>query len=369
MKQEGRGNIYYGSHFYPGVCQYTGKDGNSYKVFLDEDTLRKMDVTFAGCPVFVHHVDEVNSDVNELRKDAEGWVVESFYNKNDGKHWSKFVVVTDQAIAAIKSGMKLSNCYEPTEYKPGGRWNGIDYEKQITNGVYEHLAIVPDPRYNESIIMTPDEFKKYNLDKELELKRLANSDNKDGEKTMFNWLKKTKVENDAGKELEAMSVVLPKSKKEVEIVKLINEADDVEVRMLSKEPIVAHHEHLVNVLGETMSVGELINKYEMMMDSDEEEGKEGDGEEKEIDPEKKKAMAKKEPEDKEEEKKDKETEKDEGKKEPEEKKENKKKNDFTNAKALALKNANEKNSAPAPVLMLTQDQLKRGQQMFGSAKN
>ncbi len=368
MQQEGRGTIFYGMHFYSGLAEYPGKDGKSYKVFLDEDALRKMDVTFQGCPVFVHHVDQINPDVNELRKDAEGWVVESFYNKADGKHWAKFVVVTDQALAAIKSGMKLSNCYEPTETKPGGRWNGIEYEKHITNGIYEHLAIVPNPRYNESVIMSPDEFKAYNEAKELELRRLANSDNKNGEKTMFNWLKKTKVENDAGKELEAMSVVLPKSKKEVEIVKLINEADEAEVKLLAKEPIVADHGHLISVCGETMSVGELITKYELMMQDDSEEG--GEGEEKEsVDPEKKKAMAKKEPEDKEDEKHEKSKEKEEGKKEPEEKKDNKKKNDFTNSKAIALKNANEKNSAPAPVLMLTQDQLKRGQEMFGSAKN
>lgn len=371
MQQEGRGTIFYGMHFYPGICGYKGKDGKAYNVFLDEDCLRKMDPSFAGCPIFVEHVDAVNPDVNELRKDAEGWVVESFYNASDGKHWSKFVVVTDQALAAIKSGMKLSNCYEPTEQKPGGRWNGIDYEKRITNGIYEHLAIVRNPRYNESVIMTPEEFKKYNEDKELELKRLANSDNQNnGEKTMFNWLKKTKVENDAGKELEAMSVILPKSKKEIEIIKLINDADEAEVKVLAKEPIVAHHEHLVNVMGETMSVGDLVTKYELMMQDDSEE--EVEREEEGKDPEKKKAMAKKEPEDREEEKRDRETERDEVKKEPkdpEDKKENKKKNSFTNPKAIALKNANEKNSAPAPVLMLTQDQLKRGQEMFGSAKN
>ena len=70
---------------------------------------------------------------------------------------------------------KLSNCYSPTNQTDGGKWHAVEYEKNIKSAVYDHLAIVPDPRYSESIILTPEEFKVYNEQKEIELKKLSNS--------------------------------------------------------------------------------------------------------------------------------------------------------------------------------------------------
>src|ERR1700677_5104651 len=65
------GKIFYGIHFYPGVAQYQDDPSQEpYRVFLNEDTLRAMDPTFAGKPIFVEHVDDVTPDLNQLRKEA-----------------------------------------------------------------------------------------------------------------------------------------------------------------------------------------------------------------------------------------------------------------------------------------------------------
>lgn len=265
MIKNSKGKIYYGMHFYPGVAEYQEPGGEPFRVFLNEDTIRAMDPTFAGRPIYVEHVDEVETQPGALvDRDAAGYVIESFYNAADGKHWVKFIVVSEDGEKAIQRGMRLSNAYLPKSFGQGGLWNGVTYAKEITGGEYEHLAIVRNPRYEESVIMTPEEFKQYNENKLVELKRLSNSKENEGEKKMaFKLFKKTKVENQI--DLEGMSVVLPKSKKEVTLEQLVTNADE----MAEKEgkPMMAHPDHMVKLHdGSEMKVGDLVAKHKEMHD-------------------------------------------------------------------------------------------------------
>lgn len=251
--------IYYGLHMCEGVAEYREKD-KSFRVLILENAIKSMDATFPGRPLYVHHVDEV--DLENITAEADGYVVESFFNKADGKHWSKFIVVTDQGLEAIKKGWKLSNAYHIRDKGEGGRWHGVDYQFEVTRGEYEHLAIVPNPRYGESIILTPEQFKTYNANKEAELLKLANSKDKEpkGVLSMFKFFKKEKVENSA--DLENIVVELPKSKKSDTIANLLNSYDG----MLMEE-------REVDVGGEKMSVNALINKYNAMKAKNEEDEK------------------------------------------------------------------------------------------------
>lgn len=251
-----KGNIYYGMHFYPGVAEYQEPGRDAYRIFINEDTIRAMGPTFAGRPIFVEHVDEVDASVDELRKDADGWVVESFYNESDGKHWVKFIVCTERAERAIKRGYRLSNAYIPRLGGPGGTWNGVSYQKEVTGGEYEHLAIVNNPRYEESVIMTPDEFKAYNEAKTLELKRLANSKKENNAMKLKFWNRKP-AENAA--DLEGLSVTLPKSGKEMTIVQVVNAVDEMEMKKG-----VANGEDKVKVGDKEMSVNDLVKGYEAL---------------------------------------------------------------------------------------------------------
>lgn len=259
MVKNSKGKIYYGMHFYPGVAEYQEPGKDPYRVYLNEDTLRSMDPSFAGRPIFVEHVDEVDTDIDNLRKEADGWVIESFFNSADGKHWVKFIAVSERSERAIRNGFRLSNAYVPSSYGSGGLWNGVTYAKEVTSGEFEHLAIVKNPRYEESVIMTPEEFKKYNEDNVVELKRLSNSKEK-GESNMgLNIFKRTKVEN--ALDLEGMSVVLPKSKKEMTIINLVEEMDKIH-----NMHGYANGDHLVKVGENEMSVNELVKKHMAMND-------------------------------------------------------------------------------------------------------
>src|SRR6185437_15146304 len=221
--QQTSGQIFYGMHFYPGLAQYDNADG-SYKVFLNETVLRKMDPTFAGKPIFVEHVDGVTPRLDELRKEADGWVIESFFNEADGKHWVKFIGVSERGLIAIKNGYKLSNAYLPKLNGKSGLWNNIFYNDEVVDGEYEHLAIVKNPRYAESVIMSPEQFKAYNEKLKIELTKIANSE--ENKPMVLRFWNKTPVENAV--DFEKLSVSLPKSGKEFTIYQIINAMDEHE---------------------------------------------------------------------------------------------------------------------------------------------
>jgi hypothetical protein len=259
--------VYYGLHFCPGVAEYREPGKDPYRILVNESAIRSMNPTFAGRPVYVKHVDEV--DLTKIQEEADGYVIESFFNAADGKTWAKFIVVSDKGHEAVRNKWGLSNAYIPKEFAQGGLWNGADYQKEVTRGEFEHLAIVPNPRY-DSVILTPEEFKAYNTEKELELKRLANSkEEPKGEDRML-FFKRTKVENSA--DFESMSVTLPLSKKERTLSQVVNELDAI-YNMNG----YANGDHYVKAGEEEMTVNDMVAKYsEMKKNLDANKEKEGD---------------------------------------------------------------------------------------------
>jgi hypothetical protein len=240
--------VYYGMHMLPGCAEYANGENGAYRIFINESTIKKMDSTFVGRPVYVDHVDKV--DLKEIHA-ADGFVVDSFYNQVDGKHWAKFIVISDRGHQAIKDGFRLSNAYIPKSFGEGGVWNGIEYKKEVVEAEYEHLALVQNPRYDESIIFDTEQFKAYNESKQQDLKRFANSK---GEKSMFTLWNKTKVENSA--ELENKMVSLPTCKKDKSVAECLAIAD----KFLNMEGF-ASDSHMVRVGEEEMSVEDLAAAY------------------------------------------------------------------------------------------------------------
>ena len=167
---------YFARHIKEGLVHYF-ENGKDTLYLVKNDALQKMNKSFEGKPVYVRHVDSV--DMENLRETADGYVVKSFYNEFDGAWWTELMVVSDKGHEAVKKGWAVSNCYSPTEYGSGGVYHDIDYQKEIKNGEYEHLAIVPNPRYEEAVIMTPEEFQEYNESKQQEIKQLKNSKEKE----------------------------------------------------------------------------------------------------------------------------------------------------------------------------------------------
>ncbi len=350
---------YFGLHMVEGVAEYREPGQDPYRILINEDAIKNMDQTFEGLPVYVHHVDEV--DLSNIQTEADGFVIRSFYNKSDGKHWAEFIIVSDKGHEAIKiKHWKLSNAYIPKDVVGGGQWHGVDYQKEIKSGVYEHLAIVPNPRYAESIILTPEEFKSYNNEKEIELTRLANSKE---EKTMLSFFKKAKVENSV--DLESMSVTLPKSKVDKTITQLVNEADAI-----LANGYMCNGDERVKVGDKEMSVNELVTKHiEMTADTDPAKENAGDEEAKKkalelaAHEEEEMTAAKK---NEDEEDTAMENEEDPEAEEKKKKDEEKKKNALANFNKL--KNAQSQASKKVVKIELASEKLARGVSRYGSTK-
>ena len=363
-----QGQVFYGMHFYPGVARYETPGQEPFTVLINENVIRKMGQTFAGRPIFVQHVNDVEENVNLLRENADGWVIESFFNQADGKNWAKFILVSDKAFEAVRAGWKLSNAYFPECEDTPGLWNGVPYDRVVVGGEFDHLAIVQNPRYEESVIMTPEQFKTYNEKKTVELTRLANSNDKKGDKQMkLNIFKRTKIENSV--DLDGMIVELPKSKKEMALTKVVDEYDKI-VNMNG----YANGDHMVKVGDkDEMSVNDLVKKHlEMQNAWDEEKAKNAareDGGEPGPDDEVKNAD-----DDKDDDKDDKsldnkedDSDDDDAKK----KKENMQnelaaKKQLVKEKAERLRNATNQDEQERVVISLPQDQVKRGKQLYGS---
>lgn len=339
-----KGSVYYGMHFYPGLAEYQDKDKGAYRVFLNEDTIRSMGPSFVGRPVFVSHVDDVEKDLDKLRNEADGWVIESFFNEADGKHWVKFIVCSDRGEQAIKRGFRLSNCYLPTSFSKGGIWNGISYQKEITGGEYDHLAIVPNPRYEESVIMTPEQFKKYNESKRVVLDRVTNNNDDHQEDTMkFKFFKREKIEN--ALDVEATCVVLTKSNREVTIAELCNEAD--EAALAKDKPRLCNDADFVMIDDEQVLVSDLVKAFNAKDEPKEEVCNEDDDEDEVMENEE---------DDKKEEKEEK----------VEEKKENKKKKNEAHPDAVKLRNAKPKLENEAEGTYNIMGGANLGKQRYGS---
>lgn len=253
--------VYYGRHFEPGVALYK-QGAKEMMAFIGEECAKKMDPTMAGKPIVVEHINGPLPDTSDgIKQMADGFVSESFYNPADGAHWARFVAVTDSAKQKINSGWKLSNAYKATEMGAGGKWHAVPYDQEILDGEYEHLALVQNPRYESSIILTPEQFKTYCAEKKTEIARLANSaedkPKQQGAKSVLSIFKRTRVENSA--DFDEMMVRLPKSGRELTLTTLVNEMD----KFCNGEGY-ANPDHMVKVGNEEMSVKEMADCYGKM---------------------------------------------------------------------------------------------------------
>lgn len=327
---------YYARHMQPGLCGY-----NDEKVLVDTDALKRMLGNEAiGKPVYVLHNSAPNEErLKKLSEEADGYITDSFYNELDGWGWFGFLATTDRAHQAIAKGWKVSNAYIPSEWGPGGTKNNIPHDREIVNGAFTHLAIVPDPRYEEADIMTVEKFKTYQDTKRRQLQELQNSKSTSGKglTSMFNTLKlfkRTPVETiDAdtlveknGQIMTADEFLNGKMKK--------NESDEDKEKM-NADSMIDCGEGYGDV-----PLGELINGFKAMKKNEADEKKNAED------------KAKKDEDDK------KAKEKENADKDDEEKK---------NARFEELRNAHNRQATPTVTISETSTaKVERGKQRYGS---
>ncbi len=255
--------VFYCKHMQAGVAKYENE-----MILIENEALKKMMPTFAGKPVYVEHT-EVNID--KIQEEADGYVSECFYNENDGWYWNKFIAISDNAQQKIREGWSVSNAYMPTQSGEGGVWHNVDYDRQILDGEYSHLAIVPNPRYEQACIMTPERYKAYNDELKNQLIELKNS-KKESKFSIIGGLKMKlwkKKKEDEIKNAEDIVVELEDGKTMVlsEMVNAVkkNEEEEKEKEEKENECEKYNEDDKVEVGDEMMTVKELKNKYMNMV--------------------------------------------------------------------------------------------------------
>ncbi len=234
-----------------GVARYAEED-----IFLDLETVKNMNASFEGKPIYIDHKDV---DLETLKEDAVGYVVRSFYNPLDGWSWAEIIITDDEGFDAVSKGWAVSNAYIPVEWSGAGTNINVSYNRKITKAEYTHLAIVPNPRYESAVIMTRDEYNAYN--DELKQNELTNSNRKG---IFMKFFKRKEEVVNSDEDLTDAYLKLEDGR-EVSVKEMINaveekqNSDKEEVKMDAK----------VKVNGKDMSVKDLVSEYQNMCKEDE----------------------------------------------------------------------------------------------------
>ena len=116
---------------------------------LKKETIDRFVNTFIDCPVIINHKDDIKKD------DKQGTIKSIWFAPEDGWFWCSGILDDEAAKKVEKDGFNVSCQYRITEYSNNTEnklHNGNPYDKEILNGVFEHLAIVKTPRYEDAYI-------------------------------------------------------------------------------------------------------------------------------------------------------------------------------------------------------------------------
>jgi len=138
----------------PGLTNYPGEDGNGEEMwYLPRDVMNAMQESFIGCPVVAEKKHD-GSSTPEKFKDVAVGVVSDISTDKDGWDNADFIVWDEETLDLIEKGYNVSCAYNTIEYDPGGTLNAIDYDHEVKDAEYLHLAIVESPRQTGSRILT-----------------------------------------------------------------------------------------------------------------------------------------------------------------------------------------------------------------------
>jgi len=285
--------ILYCRHMIAGVVFYEGnkaRDISPEMIYIDTDAMKRSIPTMAGKPIFVFHQ---AVPLNDVEDEADGYVIECFYNELDGWLWAKILITSDEGHTAVKNGWSVSNAYLPKDWEEGGQHLNVDYQRKIRNYEFTHLAIVPNPRYEEAKIFTPEDYKAYQAEKKAQLEQLHNSKPNNSEISAMSFFRTAKTEIKAGETIldtDFTEITNSDGSKEVvtvgDLKKAKEEANRLQKENKKNEKMVDDDEE-VEVDGEKVNMAELKECYKNMKkikknaDSEKEEKEKAENAEKE----------------------------------------------------------------------------------------
>lgn len=136
----------------PGVAGYPEQFGN---VLIKKESFDKFINTMVGVPVIIRHKDFKNLVPKEINALRIGVVSNVWFDDKDGWYWCDSVIWDETAQNLITDkGWSVSCSYDvKLADDAGGTENNIPYDIEFLDGVFTHLAIVDNPRYERANIV------------------------------------------------------------------------------------------------------------------------------------------------------------------------------------------------------------------------
>ena len=131
------------------MAGYPGQFGN---VLIKKESFDKFINTMVGVPVIINHKDINKDNANDERV---GVVSDVWFDDKDGWYWCDGVIWDETAQNLITDkGWSVSCSYDvKLADDKGGTENNIPYDIEFLDGVFTHLAIVDNPRYERANIV------------------------------------------------------------------------------------------------------------------------------------------------------------------------------------------------------------------------
>jgi len=231
----------------PGVCSYEDVDDGT--VFVSRDTLDRMRSSFIGKPIVNEEHKTLSAEEafklsdDEKYSIADGVIYDCGWLDN-GWCYADCMIWNISTQQNIKDGFSASCAYKPTEMAEGGKWHGFEYDGEVKNGIYTHMAIVNNPRYEGA--------KVYGIPEEIQ--------NSKASELWSEYLNSIKKENNNMAEKgKVFNFFFPKEKK--------NEVEDKERKEMQppgteeKLDMINAEESYIDIDGEQVPLSKLIEIY------------------------------------------------------------------------------------------------------------
>ena len=120
-------------------------------VLIKKESLDKFVDTLVGRPVVIRHQEVTNDNIKKI---DVGRVANVWFDEKDGWYWCDGVITDDKALKLINDGWSVSCSYNVTLLDDkDGMENNIPYDMEFLDGVFTHLALVDNPRYEKAVVV------------------------------------------------------------------------------------------------------------------------------------------------------------------------------------------------------------------------
>ena len=119
------------------------------RVLVTQKFLESLAPSAQGTPIVIQHpsIPIVQENIDEGLIPIHGRVSEIVHDVESDDWFIDFMIETKEGLEAMEDMQGISSGWYGQAYTGGGKHNNVPYDREAVKGIYEHFAIVPDPRY------------------------------------------------------------------------------------------------------------------------------------------------------------------------------------------------------------------------------